>query len=65
METRNLCFACGELKDRSLEIYGCFLCETCERKLLQSDAGRHDYEKWIAVCRKIWKDLTLDLVELD
>lgn len=61
MEAQNNCFACGESSSEGLQIFGNFLCNKCEIRLLKSKAGKLDYERWIVACRRIWKTINLDL----
>ncbi|HEX3046704.1 MAG TPA: sigma factor G inhibitor Gin [Bacillota bacterium] len=51
------CFGCGATIAEGLKICGQYLCPTCESKIVESKAGKSDYEFWIERCRRFWDNL--------
>jgi len=60
---QGICMACGNTAREGLRIGAGFLCGRCERSLIRSNAGKLDYEHWIATCRKLWESLKINIDE--
>lgn len=57
------CFACGVKTREGLKLLEQTLCPACERKILQSKAGKLDYDHWVDVCRRFWEKAGINLQE--
>ncbi|MCL6588731.1 MAG: sigma factor G inhibitor Gin [Firmicutes bacterium] len=51
------CFGCGATASGGIKICDQYLCPTCESKIIQSKAGKNDYEYWIERFRRFWEKL--------
>lgn len=57
------CFSCGASTAGGLKILGQYLCSDCEKKLVECQTGKIEYQHWIDSCRRFWEKTAIKLNE--
>lgn len=52
---KQCCGICEEEKERGINIYHMFICETCEREIVQTDPEQTEYTNFVEKLRGIVK----------
>lgn len=51
------CIVCSEAKASGIRIFSQFICDECEREIVQSNVGDDNYPMYIDRMKKIWLEM--------
>jgi hypothetical protein len=52
------CIVCNQRKVAGIHIWGQFICQTCERQIVNTDVTDEKYPFYIERLKRIWLDAT-------